>query len=82
MSERVLTRLGRLNPTLVFLAVAVVVFAGLLLPGVVGAAVLLALAAGAGWLLSRTWPVVPAPGRAARLAILLMVVVVAIYKAS
>ncbi|HTJ39901.1 MAG TPA: hypothetical protein VL738_42415 [Dactylosporangium sp.] len=82
MTERVLIRLARLNKTVVFLAGAVVVFAGMLLPGIVGAAVLLVLAAGLGWVLSRTWAVTPPPLRAVRVIILLLLVCVAAYKAS
>ncbi|MFG2040886.1 DUF6703 family protein [Dactylosporangium sp. NPDC048998] len=82
MSERVLTRLARLNRTLVFLVAAAVMFAGLLLPGIVGAAVLLVLAAGLIWVLSKTWAVTTPPMRVTRVLILTLVMVVAAYKAS
>ncbi|MER7002516.1 DUF6703 family protein [Dactylosporangium sp. NPDC000555] len=82
MTERVLNRLARLNRTLVFLMAAVAVFAGLLLPGIVGAAVLLLLAAGLIWVLSRTWAVTPMPMRVIRVLILTLLLVAAAYKAS
>ncbi|MEV6923180.1 DUF6703 family protein [Dactylosporangium sp. NPDC051485] len=82
MPERMLIRLARLNKTLAFLATAVVVFLGLLLPGIVGAAVLVVLAAGLAWVQYMTWRVTPAPVRVPRLLILALVVAAAIYKAS
>ncbi|WP_432830189.1 DUF6703 family protein [Dactylosporangium sp. CA-092794] len=82
MTERVLIRLSRMNKTLVFLAGVAVVFAGLLLPGIVGAAILVVLVAGLGWLLSRTWAVTPPPMRATRVIILALLLCVAAYKAS
>ncbi len=50
-------RLARVNRTVLFLVAAAYVFAALIIPGVVGAAMLLALTAALGWLLVRTWPV-------------------------
>ncbi|GAA2355145.1 DUF6703 family protein [Dactylosporangium salmoneum] len=82
MPERVLIRLARLNKTLVFLVTAALVFLGLLLPGIVGAAVLSVLAAGLAWLQYVTWSVTPAAGRVPRMLILALVVAAAIYKAS
>jgi hypothetical protein len=82
MTERVLVRLARLNKTLVFLVGAALVFAGLWLPGIVGAAILLLLAAGLGWVLAHTWALTPPPLRAIRVLILALVVGVALYKAS
>ncbi|MEV8515736.1 DUF6703 family protein [Dactylosporangium sp. NPDC051484] len=82
MTERVLNRLARLNRTLAFLLAAAVVFAGLLLPGIVGSAVLLLVAAGLIWVLSKTWAVTPPPMRVTRVLILTLLVVAAAYKAS
>lgn len=82
MTERVLIRLARINKTLVFLAAAVVVFAGLLLPGIIGAAVLLVLAAALVWLLSKTWTLTPPQVRVPRVLILILLLAVAAYKAS
>ena len=78
--ERVLVRLSRLNRTGVFLATIAVVFAGLLLPGIAGAVVLLALVGALGWLLSRTWAVQAGGTRAYRLVILVLLAGVAIAK--
>jgi uncharacterized membrane protein len=82
MTEHVLQRLARLNKTFVFLLAAAVVFLGLFLPGIVGSAVLLVLAAALIWLLTKTWPVTPPATRVPRVLILLLLVVVAAYKAS
>ena len=82
MSERVLTRLARTNRTAVFLAGGAVVFLGLLLPGIIGAAILLVLAAALGWVLAQTWLVTPPSMRVIRVVILTLVVVIAAYKAA
>ena len=81
MTEQVLNRLARLNRTLVFLVAGAVVFAALWLPGLAGAAALLALAAGLAWVLSRTWAVTPPPMRAVRVLILALLVIAIAYKA-
>jgi hypothetical protein len=77
MTQRVLSRLGRLNPTVVFLGVGGLVFAALVLPGIIGGVLLLALAAGVGWLLVQTWPAHPPRARAARLVILVLLAALA-----
>ncbi len=60
-SENLLRRLARVNPTTAFIGALVVLLAGLFLPGIVGAAVLLVLLAGLVALTVTTWPVqVPA----------------------
>jgi hypothetical protein len=82
MTDRVLLRLARINRTLAFLVGAAAVFAGLWLPGIVGAALLAVLAAGLIWVLSRTWAVTAPPLRAVRVIILALLVGVALYKAS
>ncbi|GAA3272744.1 hypothetical protein Dvina_46515 [Dactylosporangium vinaceum] len=82
MSDRVLQRLARMNKTAAFLGAAVLVFLGLLLPGIVGATVLILIAVGLVWVLTKTWPVTPAPARVPRVLILTLLVVVAAYKAS
>lgn len=80
MTQRVLARLGRVNPTAVFLGVGVLVFVALVLPGPAGAVVLLAVAAGAGWLLAQTWRSHPAGARAMRLTILALIVALGVFK--
>ncbi|WP_432978391.1 DUF6703 family protein [Dactylosporangium sp. CA-233914] len=82
MTERVLLRLARLNKTLVFLTAAAVTFLGLLLPGIIGAAVLLIFAAGMAWLLATTWPATPPTARTPRVLILILVIAIAAYKAT
>ncbi|GAA0740025.1 hypothetical protein Drose_31125 [Dactylosporangium roseum] len=82
MSQRALSRLGRLNPTVAFLGVGAYVFVALILPGIVGAALLVLLAAGAGWLLTKTWPVQPPGTRIARLVILTLVIALTVVKAT
>jgi hypothetical protein len=73
-------RLARVNPTSAFLVARVVVLAGLFLPGIIGALVLLVLAAGLATLLARTWPVQSPPTRAIRLVMLALLVAVALFK--
>jgi hypothetical protein len=80
MEQRILTRLGRVNRTVLFLLAAGYVFLAFLLPGVVGALMVLTLAGGLIWLLLRTWPVHPARARAARLVVLALLVAVAVVK--
>lgn len=80
MTQRVLTRLGRVNPTVAFLGVGALVFVALVLPGPVGALVLLALAAGAGWLLAQTWRRHHPRARVMRVVILGLVVLLAVAK--
>jgi hypothetical protein len=80
MTQRVLIRLGRLNPTGVFLGVGALVFVALVLPGIIGGAMLIALAAGIGWVLAQTWTVHPARARGARLVILALLAGLAVVK--
>jgi hypothetical protein len=80
MTQRVLTRLERVKPTTAFLGVGVLVFVALVLPGPVGALLLLALVAGAGWLLAQTWQLHRPRARVMRLAVLGLVVLLAVAK--
>src|SRR5688572_8755695 len=68
--SQLLTRLGRLNATVVFLVTAAFVFAAMALPGVYGGTLLLVLAATVAFLMARTWPVQTPRTRAIRLIIL------------
>jgi hypothetical protein len=77
-----LTRLSRLNLTSVFLVAAVVVLAGLLLPGAVGGVLLLLTAAGLVALLSLTWPHTPPRMLVVRAVILTALVAAAVMKFS
>jgi hypothetical protein len=68
---------NRLNPTAVFLASTIVVLAALFVPGPVGGVLLLLVAAGAAAMLVGTWHRLGSAGRAARLAVLALLVVLA-----
>ncbi|MEH0845890.1 DUF6703 family protein [Micromonospora sp. CPCC 205711] len=75
-----LARLARANPTSVFLATLVVVLVAFFAPGPVGGVLLLALAAGLGFLLATTWPVQTPRTRALRLVMLTLLIAVALVK--
>lgn len=75
-----LVRLSKTNPTVVVLATAGLFLAVLLLPDVVGAALIVVIAAGLVWLLTRTWPVLPGPARVMRIVVLLLLLAVAAAK--
>jgi hypothetical protein len=70
----------RANRTVVFLVAAAYVFAALLIPGIVGAAMLLVLAGVLIFLLLRSWPIHSPRNRRSRLLILGLMIVVAIVK--
>ncbi|WP_433802686.1 DUF6703 family protein [Actinomycetospora sp. CA-084318] len=70
--------LAGVSPVLVFLVVAVVFAAGVILGGVVGALLLALLAAGVAVLLATTWGAMSRPERVARSLILAVLVLVAI----
>nr|MDT0662421.1 DUF6703 family protein [Micromonospora sp. DSM 115978] len=78
--SHLLVRLARANPTGVFLAALVLVLAGLFAPGIIGGALLLALAVGLGALLVTTWPVQAARTRVVRLVLLTLLVAFALVK--
>lgn len=78
--EDLLVRLSRLHPTWVVVVTVGLFLGALLLPDPLAAAVFLMLAAGLGWLLARTWPVLPAPQRVIRLVIVALLVVLALTR--
>ncbi|HYN94149.1 MAG TPA: hypothetical protein VES42_09910 [Pilimelia sp.] len=78
--DELLGRLARLNITGVFLATIAFVLVALFAPGIVGGALLLALAAGLAWLLTRTWSVQRPVTRALRLLVLALLVAAALAK--
>ena len=80
MAQHVVDRLNRLNRTVVFMAAMAVVVAALLLPGLIGGALLLAVAAVLAILLRATWPRHDPRRRAARLAVLALAVIIAVLK--
>ena len=73
-------RLARINPTTAFVATLVIVLAGMFLPGIVGGALLLALAGALAALTMTTWPVQPPATRVIRLLMLTLLVVAALAK--
>ncbi|MGH3683261.1 MAG: DUF6703 family protein [Natronosporangium sp.] len=75
-----LARLTSLNPTVVLLGTLALFLGVLLLPDPVGAALVLAIAAGLGWLLTRTWPVLAPSARTMRLVVIGLLVGVAALK--
>ncbi|HEX5597104.1 MAG TPA: DUF6703 family protein [Micromonosporaceae bacterium] len=75
-----LARLARVNPTAAFLGALALVLIGLFAPGIIGGALLLALAVGLAVLLVATWPVQAPQTRAARLVMLSLLVAVALVK--
>jgi hypothetical protein len=75
-----LAGLTQLNPTLVVLGTLAVFLGVLLLPDPVGAVLVLAIAAGLGWLLTRTWPVLAPGARALRLVVIGLLMLIAITK--
>lgn len=80
MSDNLLRRLARVNPTTAFIVAVVWLIAGLLLPGIVGAAPLFALAAVLVALTYTTWPVQPAPTRVFRIVMLALLFAAAVAK--
>jgi len=79
--DNLLHRLARTNPTTAFIATLAVMVAGLLLPGIVGAALLLVLAAGLTALTFTTWPVQSASTRTVRLIMLALLFAAVVAKA-
>jgi hypothetical protein len=80
-SENLLRRLARVNPTTAFLVALVLMLAGLVLPGIVGAAVLFVLGAGLTAMTYTTWPVQPPATRALRVVMLVLLLAAVVAKA-
>jgi uncharacterized membrane protein len=74
-SRRWLVRLAAIPRWLVLLVVLGLAITGLLLPGWVGAAILLVVGALAAWLTALAWPALGPGARAARVLILLLLAV-------
>lgn len=74
--------LRKVTPLAVFLAVAAVFTAGVLIGGVAGAVLLGVLAVGVGLLLAATWPRLGPAERAVRVVVLLVLVAVAVSVAT
>lgn len=75
-----LAYLASLPRTGIFLAALVVVVAGLFLPGLAGAVLLLAIVAGMAALLTLTWAGLPPQRRVLQILALALLLVVAAYK--
>jgi len=79
-SDNLMRRLARVNPTTAFVVALVVMLAGLFLPGIVGAALLLLLAAGLAALTFTTWPVQGPATRVVRVVLLVLLVAAVVAK--
>lgn len=79
-SDNLLRRLARVKPTVAFLGALALMVGGLLLPGIVGAALLVLLGAGLVALTRLTWPVQSRATRVIRVALLLALFTVAVVK--
>jgi hypothetical protein len=75
-----LRRLARINPTTAFLVALAALLAGFLLPGIIGAALLVLLGAALGALTFTTWPVQKPPTRVVRLVLLSLLFGIAVAK--
>ena len=80
-SENVLRRLARVSPTTAFLIALALLLAGLFLPGIIGAALLVLLGAGLAALTFTTWPVQKPGTRTVRVIMLLLLFAAAVVKA-
>ena len=80
--DNLLARLARINPTTAFVAALVLLLAGFFLPGIVGAALLVLLAAALTALTYTTWPVQSPSTRAVRIVVLVLLLVVIVAKAT
>jgi hypothetical protein len=79
-SDGLLRRLTRIPPTAAFVLVLAVLLAGLLLPGIVGAALLTLLGLGLVGLTAVTWRVQPPATRVLRVIILALLFAAALAK--
>ncbi|MGX6608261.1 hypothetical protein ACWKSP_40005 [Micromonosporaceae bacterium Da 78-11] len=80
-SDNLLRRLARVNPTTAFLIALAVMVAGLLLPGIIGAALLFLLGAAMLALTVTTWPVQVPTTRAIRAVLLVLLFAAVVAKA-
>lgn len=75
-----LERLTRLNPTVVVIAVVALFLVILFLPPLPGALLILAIAGGLVYLLTRTWPVLPSQQRTLRVVVIGLLVLAALSR--
>ena len=78
MAARVLARLARMSPTSLFLTATGLVLVALLIGGWFGALLLLAVGAVPAAVLVRIWPQIGGQARAARVAMLLLLLALAV----
>jgi hypothetical protein len=78
--DNLLARLARIHPTTAFVAALVLLLAGFFLPGIVGAALLVLLAAALAALTYTTWPVQSPSTRAVRIVLLVLLLTVIVAK--
>ena len=80
-SDNLLRRLARVSPTTAFLIALALLLAGLFLPGIIGAALMILLGAGLAALTFTTWPVQKPGTRAIRVILLILLFAAAVAKA-
>ncbi|GAA0475712.1 hypothetical protein Ade02nite_41890 [Paractinoplanes deccanensis] len=80
-SDNLLRRLARVSPTTAFVLALAVLLAGLFLPGIVGAALLVVLGLGLATLTFTTWPVQSPSTRVIRVVLLVLLLSAAVAKA-
>ncbi len=80
-SDNLLRRLARVSPTAAFVVALALLLAGLLAPGVVGAALLFVLCAALAALTFTTWPVQTPSTRLVRVLLLVLLLAVVVAKA-
>ena len=79
-SDHLLRRLARVRPVTAFLLALAVMLAGLFLPGVIGAALLLVLGAALAALTVTTWPVQRPATRRVRVVLLVLLLAAVVAK--
>jgi hypothetical protein len=75
-----LGRLQRFNPTIVVFGTLALFLGVLFLPDLLGGLLILAIVAGLGWLLTKTWPVLAPTARTLRVLVIGMLLAVAVIK--
>jgi len=79
-SDNLMRRLARVNPTTAFVVALAVMLAGLFLPGIIGGALLLLLAAALAALTFTTWPVQVPATRVVRVVLLALLLAAVVAK--
>ena len=80
-SDNLMRRLARVSPTAAFVVALGILLAGLFLPGIIGAALLLLLGAVLAALTFTTWPIQAPATRTTRVVLLLLLFAAAVAKA-